>query len=141
MKTTVTRLTADHLNAILPHLGPTDRAEIQRAYPDLALWAISRVEHGTAWALVHREEVVAVGGVITNPSKEGVLWLAGREGWARRHVRHALRVFDVIKGFGGYPALRCRVVEENGIARRFAQRLGFHETGTHNGLVHYGMAI
>lgn len=138
--TTVCRLTIEQARAIVPHLAATDREEIQRAYPDLEAWARSRAELGTGWAIVHRGEVVAVGGVITNSAKEGVLWLAGREGWARRHVKHALRVFDVIKGFGGYSALRCRVVAENSVARRFAEHLGFDQMWTDNGFVHYGMA-
>jgi len=140
MKPIVTKLTIEQARAIVPHLGTVDRAEIQRAYVDLEAWARSRVELGTGWALVHEDEVIAVGGVITNSTQEGVLWLAGREGWARRHIRHALRVFDVIKGFGGYSVLRCRVVAQNGVARRFAERLGFDEMGTNNGFVHYGMA-
>ena len=110
-------------------------------YPDLEAWARSRIElGGAAWAGVERGDVIAVGGVFSNSAKEGVLWMAGRDGTGRRYVRHALRIFDAIKGFGGYSALRCRCVAENTVARRFAERLGFEETGAQDGLVHYGMA-
>lgn len=135
------QLTLEHARSIAPHLGPVDRAEILLAYPDLDAWARSRVELGTAWALVDEGEVIAVGGVITTSEKEGVLWMAGREGWARGYLRHAMQVFDVIKGFGGYSGLRIRVVAENHVARHFAKRLGFDEMGTDNGFVHFGMAI
>jgi len=134
-------LTLEHLHALLPHLGARDRAEILRMYPDLEAWARSRIElGGAAWAGVIDGEVIVVGGVITNSAKEGVLWIAGRDGWARRHIRHALRVFDVIKGFGGYTALRCKCVADNLTARRFAERLGFDEIQNEGDLVHYRMA-
>ncbi len=136
----VVQLTLEHALALVPVLGARDREEIGIHYADLNAWARSRVELGVAWALVDGEEVIAAGGVITNAGA-GVLWLAGREGWARRHIRHALRVFDVIKGFGGYSALRCRCAMENRVACAFAERLGFEKTGTDGGLVTYRMAL
>lgn len=134
-------LTIEHLLALAPHLGAVDREEILRRQPSLEAWARSRIQpNSTGWALVHGGEVIAAGGVFTIPGREGVLWMVGREGWARRHIRHAMRIFDVIKGFGGYSALRCRCAAENVVARRFAERLGFEQTGAQDGLVHYEMA-
>lgn len=132
-------LTVEHALALAPHLGPVDRAEILLTHPNLETWARSRAA-GSAWALMKEGAVIAAGGVLTEAENEGVLWMAGREDWARRHIRHAMRIFDVIKGFGGYAALRCSCVEQNQVARRFARRLGFDELGTENGFVHYGMA-
>lgn len=135
------KLTLELARALVPHLGSRDRAEILRAYPDLERWAASRVERScVAWALVVSGEVVAIGGVITSAG-EGHLWVAGREGWARRYIRHALRVFDVIKGFGGYAGLRCKCYADNPIACSFAERLGFERRGLDGGIVHYGMAL
>lgn len=137
----VRSLTLEMARSLIPHLAARDRAEIALNYPDLEEWARSRIElPGVAWAIVKGEDVIAVGGVVTNSAKEGCLWMAGREGWARRHIRHALRVFDVIKGFGGYPALRCKCAADNQTARAFAERIGFEKMWIENGLVHYGMA-
>lgn len=134
------RLRPDHVVALLPHLGARDRAEILRVFPTLEKWAVSRFDLGAAWALVSGDEVIAIGGVVTGKDAEGVLWMAGREGWARRHIRHALRVFDVIKGFGGYAVLRCRCAVDNAVSRRFAERLGFEQIEGDSDFVTYGMA-
>ncbi len=135
------QLTLEHLREIAANLAARDREEILRMYPDLDAWVQSRMWlGGSAWALVDKGTVYAVGGVLTGSKNEGVLWLAGREGWGRRYIRHALRIFDAIKGFGGYRGLRCRCAADNKVARRFAEYLGFEETGLKDGLVHYGMA-
>lgn len=136
----VVQLTLEHALALVPVLGARDREEIGIHYADLNDWARSRVGLGVAWALIDGEEVIAAGGVIGNAGA-GVLWIAGRDGWARRHIRHALRVFDVIKGFGGYSALRCRCLVENRVACAFAERLGFEKTSTDGVLVNFGMTL
>jgi hypothetical protein len=137
---TLRPLTLDLARALVPHLAARDRAEIQRAYPDLGRWARSRCElPGAAWALVRGEDVLAAGGIIFEGAT-GILWIAGREGWTR-HVKHALRVFREIKACGCFQRLECKACTDNTSAQRFARRLGFRPLGAAAGFVSFGMAL
>lgn len=120
------------------NLDARDRAEISLAYSDLERWAHDRCTlPGIAWALIQGGQVILAGGVVSNACK-GTLWMAGREGW-RRHAKHAVRIWRAIRAAGVYERFECQCAEDNDIAQRFAERMGFERLGARAGLVNYGV--
>lgn len=136
---TVRELTLPMALELAANLDNRDRMEILRVYPDLDRWALERCTlPGNAWALIEEGQVMVAGGIVDQGTK-GTLWLAGRTGW-RRRVKHAVRIWRAIRESRLYQRLECQCTEDNPVAQRFAERLGFQREGVRNGLVDFGMA-
>lgn len=135
----VRELTLPMALELAANLGARDRMEILRMYPDLDRWALERCTlPGNAWALIEDGQVIAAGGIVDQGAK-GTLWLAGRTGW-RRSVKHAVRIWRAIRDSGLYQRFECQCAEDNSVAQRFAERMGFEREAVRNGLIEFRMA-
>ncbi len=139
---TPTPLTLDMARELAANLGAADREEALRVYPDLDAWAQSRCAlPGAAWALVVDGQVIAAGGVVSKDLETGVLWLAGREGWAWPHAIHAVRIWKDVMASGLYRRFECECAVGRNAAIEFAERLGLKRVFEKDGFVHYGVTI
>jgi hypothetical protein len=82
-------------------------------------------------------QVIAAGGVVSKDAETGVLWLAGREGWAWPNVIHAVRIWRCVMASGLYRRFECECAASREAAMRFAERMGFRRLREENGIVHY----
>jgi len=131
-------LTLPMARELAGNLGVLDRAEALRAYPDLQAWAQSRCSlPGAAWGLVIDGEVIAGGGVVSKDAETGVLWLAGREGWAKKYVIHAVRIWHEVMASGLYRRFECECAVDREAAIKFAERMGLQLLFERDGFVHY----
>jgi len=122
------------------NLSTQDRADVRRMYPDLEAWATSRCTlPGAAWGLVVEGQVIAAGGVVSKDAETGVLWLAGREGWAMPYVIHAVRIWREVMASGLYRRFECECAAGRALAIEFAERMGFKRLREENGLIYYGV--
>jgi hypothetical protein len=131
-------LTLDMACELAANLGTLDSEEALRVYPDLEAWAQSRVDlPGAAWALMLDEQVIVAGGVVSKDADTGVLWLAGRDGWAWPHVIHAVRIWREVLSSGLYKRYECECAIGRRPAMQFAERMGLKRLYEKDGLVHY----
>jgi hypothetical protein len=135
MRSTVLPLTLPLAEDVAGRLCATHRADVLREYSTPRDWAKSRIElPGLAWAFAQERPMLAGG--LTERGGTATLWLAGCEGWTR-YVKHVLRVWRAILESGAYPRYECEVHEDDPIARRFAERLGFRQLDVQKGFVLY----
>lgn len=132
-------LTLEMARALAANLSTLDREDILRTHADLAAWAQSRCTlPGAAWGLVIDGQVIAAGGVVSKDEETGVLWLAGREGWAWPYVIHAVRIWREVMASGLYRRFECECAAGRAQAIEFAERMGFKRLREQNGLIYYG---
>jgi hypothetical protein len=137
---TVRELTLPMALELAANLGARDRMEILRAYPDLDSWALDRCTlPGNAWALIEDGQVMRRWGHRrSRVQRHAVARRANR--LASRSVKHAVRIWRAIRESGLYRRVECQCAEDNVVAQRFAERMGFQREGVCNGLVDFGIA-
>lgn len=134
---TVRELSLPDAEFIAARLCATHRADVLREFPSVSDWARNRVAaQGSAWVYVGEHPIVA-GGVETS-GDQGLLWLAGIDGWTR-YIKHAIRYWRAILSSGAYRRYVCEVSELDPVSREFAERMGFRAVKVENGLVLYGV--
>lgn len=135
-------LTIDLARNLAANLCDADRTEALTVYADLDAWAQSRCDlPGAAWALVADGQVIVAGGVVSKSEDTGVLWLAGREGWAWPYVIHAVRIWKDVMASGLYRRFECECAVGRAQAIEFAERMGLRRLYEKGGFVHYGVTV
>jgi len=133
-------LTLPMARELAANLSALDRVDVLRTHKDLEAWAQSRCTlPGAAWGLIVDGQVIAAGGVVSRDAETGVLWLAGREGWAMPYVIHAVRIWREVMASGLYRRFECECAVGREAAIQFAEWMGLKRLYVKGDFVYYGV--